>query len=118
MKAGKLRHRVVIEQPSYQVNPATGSRNMVGWVEVCKVWASIEPLSARDFIAAGNSQSKVIARVKIRRREGLTAEMRAVHRRSGLSDVIYKIEGVLPDPDSGFEYVTLPVSSGVSVDGR
>lgn len=108
MRAGKLRHPITIQRPEYAQDPVTGE--MTGsWVEVGRTWASIEPLSAREFIAAAATQSKVSARIVIRYRSGVDASMRVVHR-----DKIYNIEGVLADISSGLEYLTLPVSEGVS----
>ena len=108
MQAGKLRHRVQLQQKEQTQNPQTGA--MVDtWNTVATVWASVEPLSAREFIAAGASQSSVTTRITIRYREGVTAKMRALYRGQ-----IYNITGVLPDPESGREYLTLPCSEGVN----
>lgn len=106
--AGRLRHRITIERPDRQRDPLTGE-----WIAVwTPVWesvpAAIEPLSAREFIAAQAVQSEVTARIVIRYREGVTAAMRIVH-----NGQIYNIHGVLPDPDSGRSYLTLPCSEGV-----
>ncbi|WP_110642458.1 phage head closure protein [Salinicola sp. CPA57] len=108
MQAGKLRHRVELQQKGTGRNPDTGGVIDV-WQSVTTVWASIEPLSAREFIAAGATQASVTTRITIRYREGVTAQMRAVSRGK-----IYNIEGVLPDDKSGREYLTLPCSEGVN----
>lgn len=108
MRSGKLRHRVVIEKPGQTQDPATGEM-MPGWAPVATVWAAIEPLSAREFIAAQAGQSEITARVTIRYRPGIDATMRIIHRGR-----VYNIHGVLPDPKSGFHYLTLPVSMGVN----
>lgn len=108
MRAGTLRHRVTIQHRSQTQNPNTGEITP-GWEDVATVWASVEPLSAREFIAAQGQQSEVTARIKIRYREGITAAMRVLHRGN-----VYNIEGVLPDAKSGRHYLTLPVSEGVN----
>lgn len=107
-RAGRLRHRVSLQAYTEIIDPNTGAREK-GWAEVAKVWASIEPLSARDFIQSAALQSQVTARITIRYREGVTADMRIVHRGK-----IYNITGVLADRDSGLEYLTLPVSEGTN----
>lgn len=107
LEAGKLRHRVVIEQPSNEQDETTGAMSP-DWTEVCTVWAAIKPLSTREFIAAQAQQSKVIGKIIIRYRDDITAEMRAVH-----GNKIYSIEGVFPDEDSGQEYLSLVVAEGV-----
>ena len=108
MRAGKLRHRIAIEQPGSAQDPDTGEM-VDGWAPVATVWASVEPLSAREFIAAQAGQSEITANIRIRYRAGITAGMRLLHKGQA-----YNIHGVLPDLDSGIEYLTLPVSQGVN----
>lgn len=108
IRAGKLRHQVTLQERKTTRDPDTGDV-IVAWADVATVWASVEPLSARDFIAAGVNQSQVTARITIRYRENISADMRILHRTK-----IYNIEGVLADKDSGREYLTLPVSEGVN----
>jgi len=125
IEAGRLRHRVRIEQLSYLLDshgdqyqdPETGE-SRPQWVEVATVWAAIEPLSAREFIAAQSTQSQITARIVIRHRDGLDASMRLVHVRTGRPDVIYNPAAFLPDMDSGLEYLTAPCSTGVSTSGQ
>lgn len=111
LRAGNLRHRVTIQQPGTTRDPNTGE-SIPGWVDVATVWASVEPLSAREFIAASATQSKVSARIVMRHRADVTAGMRITHRGR-----LYNIEGDLPDNESGLEWLTLPVSEGVSDGG-
>lgn len=111
MQAGKLRHRIQLQQQVQAQDPETGAV-VLAWQDWPaagkKLWGSIEPLSARDFIAAQALQSQVTARIVIRHRDGVLPTMRALHRGK-----VYTIHGVLPDPVSGIEYLTLPVSEGV-----
>lgn len=106
MRTGKLRHRITLQRPGLSQDPQTGEM-VPGWQDVATVWASIEPLSAREFIAAQAGQSEVSARVVIRHRDDVDATMRALYRGK-----LYNIHGVLADPKSGLEYLTLPVSEG------
>lgn len=107
--AGKLRHRVSIQQKKISQNPVSGELTET-WVDVwTNVPASIEALSAREYIAAQAVQSQVSARITIRFRPGITAAMRILH-----NGQIYNIQGVLPDPDSGRSWLTLPCSEGVN----
>ena len=108
LAAGRLRHSVDLESRSYAQDPVTGD-NTLTWVRQATVRAAIEPLSAREFVAAQATQSEVVARIIIRYRSDIDASWRVVHRGK-----IYNIQGVLPDIDSGIEYLTLPVSQGVS----
>lgn len=108
MRNGKLRHRVLIQQPT-QVQDMVSGEEVPGWADVASVWASVEPLSAREFIAAQAGQSEITARVVIRHRADIDATMRILYRGQ-----VYNIHGVLADPKSGLEYLTLPVSEGVN----
>lgn len=108
MESGKLRHRVELQSQVETQNPTTGEIT-VSWVTQHTVWASIEPLSVRDFIQSDSKQSEITARIMIRYNADVTAKWRVKH-----GDQIYNIHGVLPDPDSGLEYLTLPVSAGVN----
>lgn len=108
MQAGKLRHRVTIQDKRRVQDPETG-RLTESWVDHATVWASVEPLSAREFIAAQSGQSEVSARIKMRARDDILPTMRIMHRGQP-----YNIHGVLPDPNSGRHWITLPVSQGVN----
>lgn len=108
MEAGKLRHRVEIQQKITPRDPATGDFLDPAWVEFAKAWAAVEDLSARDMIAAKAGQSQVTGRIVIRYRAGVLPTMRVVHRGE-----TYSIEGPpLADKKSGLEYLTLMVSKG------
>lgn len=124
LEAGRLRHRIRIEKLDYLrdshgdviQDPNTGA-TVQEWTEVATVWAAIEPLSAREFIQSAAVQSAATARIVIRQRDDIDASMRLVHKRLGRPDMIYNIHGILADKESGLEYQTLPVSTGVG-DGR
>lgn len=50
IKAGRLRHRITIQE---RVLTQDSDLNAVyDWRDVASVWAAIEPLSAREFLAA------------------------------------------------------------------
>jgi SPP1 family predicted phage head-tail adaptor len=106
---GKLRHRITIQKPINQQDPTTGQLT-TNWVAVASnVAAAIEPVSVREFVAAQAMQSQISARIVIRYRPGLTAQMRILH-----GAKIYNPQGWLADPDSGLEYLTAPCSEGVN----
>lgn len=74
--------------------PMTGQDDygapLTGWTDVVSVWASIEDISGREFVAANATQNGVQTKITIRYREGVVPKMRAVH-----GDVIYSIEAAL-----------------------
>lgn len=108
MMSHKLRHRITIQHKTRTQDPETGELTE-GWADFATTWASVEPLSAREFIAAQSTQSKISARIVIRYRSGIDASMRILH-----DGRVYNIEGVLPDNKSGREWLTLPCSEGVN----
>ena len=109
MRAGDLRHRIVIQHHVDQQDPASGEVT-TGWEAYATVWAAVSPLSARDLIAAQAGQSEASGRITIRYRPGVLPTMRILHRAN-----IYTIIGQpLPDKNSGLEYLTLLVSTGVN----
>lgn len=113
VKAGPFRHRVRLDRPTYVQDPVTGEQTLK-WVAVATVWARIEPLSAREFIAAQANQSEITARIVIRYRSDVIASWRAVHMVNGVAGKVYNIRGALADPDSGLEWMTLPCAAGVN----
>lgn len=125
LAAGRLRHRILIERYTLDVDsngeaiqdPDTGETSS-SWVEVATVWAEIKPISVREFIAAQATQSKIEARVVLRYRPDLDGSLRLVHMVNGVRGKIYNPAGFLPDPESGMEYLTSPVSTGVSDSGQ
>lgn len=112
LKAGILRHRLVLQRPIESQDTDTGAI-IVNWLDIATIWAAIIPLSAREFIAAQAEDSKVNTRITIRYRNDVTAKMRLYH---ASKDMYYNIEGVLADKDSGLEYLTLPCSTGIRFD--
>lgn len=107
LNAGRLRHRITIEYPVI-AQDSNGGTVVDEWALFGKFWAAIEPLSARELIAAQATQSKVVAKIILRYTPGMYAAMRVLH-----GSKTYNIEGILTDRDSGLEYITLPVSEGI-----
>jgi SPP1 family predicted phage head-tail adaptor len=78
IQAGTLRDRVTVQR-------ATENRNRLGesiseWTAFEVVWASVQGVSAREFLLAGQQQVEVSHRVKMRYLNGLTPQMRLLWR--------------------------------------
>lgn len=106
MEAGRLRHRVVVQSLAETQDSTTGAISEA-WSNLATTWAEIVPLSGREFIAAHEKDSEIVARITMRYRDDITAKMRIVH-----GTTVYNILAVLADPVAGTEYMTLPVSQG------
>ncbi len=119
VEAGRLRHQIalqsrvdLVDSNGDAIQDQNGQQEYV-WQTIATPRAAVEPLSAREFIAAQASQSKVVARITIRHRTNIDFTMRFLFRGK-----VYNIEGILPDRDSGVEYLTIPVSYGVNDTGE
>lgn len=77
---GQMRHRISFQrfdgQRDAYGDPLEGEEEH--WHNAASVWASIKPLSGREFYAAGQSQSEVTHKVSCRYRSGLDTAMRIV----------------------------------------
>ena len=74
MRIGKMRQRVTIQA---RASTQSGTGQPTGaWSTVATAWASIEPLSGREQLAAQAAQSETTHRVTMRYRSGITTKMR------------------------------------------
>ena len=91
MQAGRLRHRLVIRQP-------TVSRNEVGeeiitWATLATVWGRLEALRGEEQLAAKQLTAEIVARATLRYRADVSTDMRIQYDGSE-----YDIDAVIPDP--------------------
>lgn len=107
MKAGKLRHWGSIEALVTTQDTTTGATREA-WVPFCHAWASINPLSGREYIAAQAVQAGVNTRIVLRHRDGVKPSMRFNYR-----GTLYDIRAVLPDPTLK-RHINLMCESGVN----
>ena len=77
MRAGQLGKRIRIERLQSGVDEI--GQPITGWSPVFDAWASMEPLTGREYIAAGAEQSEVTTRVRLRYRPGITIADRVCH---------------------------------------
>jgi SPP1 family predicted phage head-tail adaptor len=110
LNAGHLRHRIQIQQCTLPQDSQSGDVAPPVWsVFADNVPARWTPLSVTEFIAAQTKESQIVARVVIRRMTGLKPDMRILY-----DGVYYDPAGFLADPDSGQEYLTIPVKQSLS----
>ena len=74
MRAGKLRHKITIQD-------YTESQNSYGevtktWSDYATVWASIEPVRGREFWDSKQINAEITAKITIRYLAGVTPKMR------------------------------------------
>ena len=71
---GKLRERVTVQIASGSTN-ALGE-TVLAWSNSSAVWASVEGVSAREALIAGQQETSVTHRLRLRYLPGLTQQMR------------------------------------------
>jgi SPP1 family predicted phage head-tail adaptor len=76
MRAGELRHQVVIEQRSSSVD--SFGEQLTTWTTFATIYAAILPVSGRELIAAGVVDAEVSHRIIVRYLAGVTASMRVL----------------------------------------
>lgn len=83
--AGKLRERVTVQVASGTTN--TLGETVLAWSNSSAVWASVEGVSAREALAAGQQDVAITHKVRIRHLPGLTQQMRFAWRSRTLNIV-------------------------------
>lgn len=109
MNAGPLDQRITIQQRTAGVD-ALGQAATT-WADVAEVWAQVQPLRGTEFFAAGQIQSAVEVRFRIRHRTGVAPTMRVLWR-SQAHDIVSVIE-----PNGAQVMLELMCTAGVR-DGR
>lgn len=78
MRAGRLRHEVLIERVTITQDPDYGGV-IESWSTVGLFPASVEPLQGREFIAAQAALSEVTTKIRMRYLAGMTTADRITH---------------------------------------
>lgn len=89
IRPGELRERVTVQVASGTTN-ALGE-TVLAWSDSSAVWASVEGVSAREALAAGQQDTTISHRVRLRYLPGLTQQMRFAWRGRTL-DIISLLE--------------------------
>ena len=78
MRAGTMRHKVVIQQNVPTEKDSYGAE-VDNWTDYATVWASIEPARGREFWESQQVNAEVTGRIRIRYLGGITPKMRVKH---------------------------------------
>lgn len=101
VQAGRFRHRVTIQRKAVGRDSAGGITE--SWSDFAKnVNAAIDTVTGRESIYSQQIAAKYSSEISIRWRPGIDATMRVLHGR-----IVYNIEGVIPDSDTGRKIITL-----------
>jgi SPP1 family predicted phage head-tail adaptor len=74
MNIGKMRHKITIEQKTEVSDGAGGYTE--SWISFATVWASVEPISGKEYYEAQQTQSEATHKIRIRYRTGILPSMR------------------------------------------
>lgn len=109
LSAGRLDKRVTIQQlvPASPDQDAGGEPDEI-WTDLKTVWAAVEPLKGREFLAAQQVNAEVTGQIVIRKRAGITPKMRCSY-----DSRIYDIVAVV-DPGEEGEMLILYVREGAN----
>lgn len=88
MNAGQLDQRVTVER--LEEGQDELGQPFSTWTTLYTVWAAVEPLSGREYIAAMSAQSEVTTRISLRYRPGITSADRVNH-----EGTLYNITSVI-----------------------
>lgn len=110
MKAGPKRYMVTIQRPEVDTDES-GAAFVARWVDVATVYAAIEALTGREWLASAQFRPGVTTRIRINWREGIDASMRVLHR-----STVYNIDAVIPQ-FQGMSELQLMCGDGVITEG-
>lgn len=96
MKIGKLRHRVTLQE--YVTARDSFGAEIPTWVDVATVWASVSPISGKEYFAAHQINAEVSTKITMRFRPGITPKMRVL-----FNNRCFEILSVLSFEERGIE---------------
>lgn len=76
MRAGRLRHRLTIQQRN-ETQGATGEV-VLTWTTYATVWGAVEPVSGRELLAGDRVAAEASVRVLVRYLSGVTTRHRVL----------------------------------------
>ncbi len=100
MKAGALRHKVIIEKPTEVTNSI--GEIITTWSTFATVWAEILPLSGKEYWSSKQVNSEVTGKIRIRYKSGITPKMRVKY-----GTRIFNIEAIMNYLEKNIEIILL-----------
>jgi len=109
MRAGRLRHRLVLQSKSEARDSYGGTT--ITWSTEATVWGGIEPLTGKELFAQQQIQSESSVRIVLRSYSGLVEAWRVVN-----GGEVYAIDSVINDDESA-HFTTLMCLAGIKEAG-
>lgn len=113
MKAGTLRHKVLLENRAVTRDALGGE--IVTWVPVTtlagdgKVWANVRFMSGMEALRTDAVVATLKASIRILFRNDLKPTARATY-----NNQVFDIKAAMPDPGTGRDYLDLVCETGAS----
>ena len=76
MKIGKLQRRITIQE--YVTARDSFGAEVPTWVDVATVWASVTPVSGKEYFASAQVNAEATTKITMRYLAGITPKMRVV----------------------------------------
>lgn len=109
--AGRLRHRIRIEQQVQTKNSFGETSKEWEQYGSSYFWCEIRPMSARELYTAQSVGSESTTLIIMRYNAGVKASMRAVHVVNGVDGTIYNLAPPIRDPETGLDWMTIPATA-------
>ncbi|MGJ0580365.1 phage head closure protein, partial [Xenorhabdus bovienii] len=74
MKAGRLRHRILLQ--NFTPIKLPSGQPMEEWQDIATVWAEVKHISGRELLASGAALSEATVRIWLRYRMDVTSASR------------------------------------------
>lgn len=100
MRSGELRHRVTVQKVTTLVDRFGDPKPT--YSPLATVWASVEPLTAREVLQAGEAAADVTHRVRLRYMPGVSSMGRVV-----FGDRTFEVTSVINPEERNRELVLL-----------
>jgi SPP1 family predicted phage head-tail adaptor len=98
LRAGLLRHKIEIQNKVVTRDSMGGE--VVTWVAFAHAWASIEPLSGREYFAARQIQASITHKMKMRYQSGIMP-----YHQIGWGERFFNIDAVMNTEERNKELV-------------
>jgi len=106
MRAGSLRHRLIIQEPTSSTGGGFGASRKQDYQDFKTVWGAIWPLRGTELLTAQQLGSEITSRIRIRYTNGLTPRHRI---QLGDSTTYYDILSII-NADKRNIYIDLMVT--------
>lgn len=99
MNSGKLKHRIEVQE-SINTRDEFGAISSQTWETFCLMWASIEPLSGREYFTAVQMQSEISHKITMRYKSGIKPHYRILW-----NGRIFDIQSILNKEERNIELI-------------